>query len=170
MDRGKSKQQDINKQLNTNVRNQESLTFIMVTMIIIYTSQLRGTLYLTYSVVSACSISTLLLTSALLIRFPLLMVRALGMLRAPSHQSQGLRVFTPLAQCAALCVLFSCTVLPAGDPSGRAGPGNVLQGRHNIIINIIDVKDFNSLHQYLIVYLCLTIHIYLYILNDNNLQ
>ena len=46
MYKDKSKQQDTNKSLNTNVRNQKSLTSIVVTMMTIYTNQLRGTLYL----------------------------------------------------------------------------------------------------------------------------
>ena len=133
MHKGESKQQDINESLNTNIRNQESLTPIVITMMTIYTNQLRGTSYFVRGVVSACRASTLHCTSVLLARLFLLVVRALGMLRAPSHQSQGLRVFAPLAQCAVPYVLSSRTVPSVGDSSGRPGLSDGLQGRYRCL-------------------------------------
>ena len=55
--------------------------------IAIYTNWLGGTSYLAYRVVSARYASTLHRASVLLVRFPLLAVRALGMPRAAPYWS-----------------------------------------------------------------------------------
>ena len=59
----------------------------MGTTIAIYINYLGGILYLTYSVANACYASTLHCVSVLLVRFLLLAMRALGMLRAAPHWS-----------------------------------------------------------------------------------
>ena len=58
---------------------------VVVTTIAIYTNRLRGTSYLACGVASARRASTLHCASALLARLSLLVVRALGMLRAPPY-------------------------------------------------------------------------------------